>query len=101
MTPDAIEPGSRVWSHRKGFFNDEDVKRLEAIAGSLTVGLHMPTRVLPRSSSPTNNQPLRQVNPGKSRSTQYDPALFEGGEGHACRVWRFTTVGNRILNGQR
>ena len=48
MTSETFDIGIRLWLARKGIKNQHDIERIEHFAGSLSVGLLMVLRTLPR-----------------------------------------------------
>ncbi|OAA81346.1 hypothetical protein LEL_00891 [Akanthomyces lecanii RCEF 1005] len=56
LTSENIDIGLKAWLHRKGIVDGSDIKAIETAAGSLTRGLLMLLRILPRR--PHGGRPL-------------------------------------------
>jgi hypothetical protein len=42
MTSESLDPGTKLWLARKGISSDDDINRVQEIAGTLTRGLYWP-----------------------------------------------------------
>ena len=51
MTTDTLDPGIRLWLRRKGVGDEEDIRKIEVLGGSLMRGLMIVMHALPRQET--------------------------------------------------
>ncbi|TPX17021.1 uncharacterized protein E0L32_012331 [Thyridium curvatum] len=73
LTTSTLDGALKVWLARKGFEKEEDIRRLEQLAGSLSAGLLILLHTLPRRQGDTAANPDRATTNLKRKRTESQP----------------------------
>ncbi|KAL4788327.1 hypothetical protein BJX76DRAFT_353354 [Aspergillus varians] len=74
MTSKTIDDGIRLWLHRKGIPELEDIQEIERLGGTLIRGLLMVLQALPRKNNKEEEKKETQLQPQVSRGTDITKA---------------------------
>ncbi|RDK36964.1 hypothetical protein M752DRAFT_322002 [Aspergillus phoenicis ATCC 13157] len=70
LTADTVDEGVRLWLARRNMGKAEDIKEIEKIGGSLTRGLLMVLKFLPRRPKSDENKPKERCSQPSGRITE-------------------------------